>query len=308
MSPPVSEVSEETHDRLHIGSASLRSELGQRVCGLQGAHRVVVQRQTAEEPQHHVKKETPRELEERLKLFGDVEFEEKTRKAEQGLAVNCRTAQEEGAIVVTVAALSEEHSFQGRDAQPSSTTQTQRRKSMAVDISSVRGIEGLREAAEEFDAQRFSGLSGYLWKKSPKSLRLGSYDWRYFAVRNMRVLWWQTVDDAMAAESARLDGGPLCKGFIDLMASECVMTTEKGDVLFSVKAVGGTWAKNALLDTKRANRIFTFDASGSEHSREKWMEAIEQQLKRATEIRQQHKLCNAGILLSDKEMALKEER
>lgn len=132
-------------------------------------------------------------------------------------------------------------------------------------------------------------MNGHIWKKSPKILRFGAKDWRYFKIRNMQFYWWKTLEDSEAPEAASADGGPRCKGYINFLANECEVIPDEGNQTgFSMRALGGTWNKDAVFNARgktREKRVFMFDTSGSEHNREAWLTALSAHLQRADALR-----------------------
>eukprot|EP00929_Paragymnodinium_shiwhaense_P060080 TRINITY_DN3003_c0_g1_i1.p1 TRINITY_DN3003_c0_g1~~TRINITY_DN3003_c0_g1_i1.p1 ORF type:complete len:2014 (+),score=568.16 TRINITY_DN3003_c0_g1_i1:150-6191(+) len=131
-------------------------------------------------------------------------------------------------------------------------------------------------------------MRSYMWKKSTAKLRFKGYDWRYVSIRNMHIYWWKTLNDASTPEAAGASGGPSCQGFINLMANDCKVEPDpKHPTIFTISSTAGTWMKEAVLKDKDfgTNRAFTFDAIGSDHSREEWMEVLNTHIQRTKLVR-----------------------
>lgn len=177
-------------------------------------------------------------------------------------------------------------------------------------------------------------LCGHLYKKSP-SLRLKAWDWRFFAVTGMRLLWWRNKKEAMSINSSLFDdeeekmrewgrlpstrlaasstrmseseragtgkdrrrrpaSAPpvkrlsqsfphhgsvdkdMCKGFINLLRSPVRVEADPyRETVFTLKPKQKVWAIGATTDKNQDDhRVYEFDVTGSEHSRDVWMEAI----------------------------------
>jgi len=132
-------------------------------------------------------------------------------------------------------------------------------------------------------------LCGHMLKESPQLLRFGGKDRRYFKLRGMSLLWWESAEDADAPESAAPNGGPRCKGFVNFLANDCEAVIDpKCKDGFLVRTTGEGWAKGAMIRSKaekRANRVFNFDTKGSEHSLETWLEVVQVHLRHANTLR-----------------------
>merc|ERR1739845_94039 len=85
-------------------------------------------------------------------------------------------------------------------------------------------------------------LRGHLWKKKPATIKLKSYDKRFFVIGNHQLFWWATQEDSARPESARPRGGPLCKGVIDFIAEE-VEIDILGESMFVLKPKRGAWSR-----------------------------------------------------------------
>jgi len=122
-------------------------------------------------------------------------------------------------------------------------------------------------------------LRGHLHKESP-SAWLSKWDWRYFVLRDLRLLWW--TSDKYAEEPAALDddGGSKCKGSIDFAACPTEVEKEAGSPsIFILRPRDGHWVEGSITDTRNPDRVYRFDCAGSEHNRDKWMDVIRAHLK-----------------------------
>jgi len=144
-----------------------------------------------------------------------------------------------------------------------------------------------REALDTFS--ELPQLRGQLWKKSPSKMRLSSYDKRYFMIKDMLIYWWKNQEDAEAPNASAADGGPNCKGLIDLKNTDIeVVADPKSTTIFSLKGKDGLWSSGSLVkvSTLREDRVYTFDAQGSDHPRETWMKYISMHMERACRLRE----------------------
>merc|ERR1712136_367496 len=85
------------------------------------------------------------------------------------------------------------------------------------------------------------------------------------------------------------DGGPNCKGLIDLKNTDIeVVADPKSTTIFSLKGNDGLWSSGSLVkvSTLREDRVYTFDAQGSDHPRETWMKYISMHMERACRLRE----------------------
>jgi len=131
-------------------------------------------------------------------------------------------------------------------------------------------------------------LFGHLYKRTPNRLRMMRYDWRFFVVRNCRLMWWRdreacvpnwmlrgrqlssTIVEA-AVESTTF---PRKRGMLDLAASPAQLLADEGETGFELRPVG-SWAVGATTDKDQdTSRVYRFDATGSEHSRAQWVNAL----------------------------------
>lgn len=123
---------------------------------------------------------------------------------------------------------------------------------------------------------------GYLYKKSPSRWRMSAYDWRYFSVRDSKLLWWKTQEEGQAPAASEENGGPLCKGVVDFKANPCEIEVYAGSpTMFLLKPKGGKWLK-ATFTGSDEGRAFEFDAQGSNHTRKEWMESFFAHINHAT--------------------------
>jgi hypothetical protein len=109
-------------------------------------------------------------------------------------------------------------------------------------------------------------LGGMLWKKSPSVLKFGKYQQRYFLVKRGKITWWQSQ-----RESTRKGAS---KGFVDLRNNPARVVPDRSGTRFSIEPKNGNWAGGNFTGS-RDSRKFDMDAAGSEHTRDKWMAAIE---------------------------------
>jgi len=131
----------------------------------------------------------------------------------------------------------------------------------------VDGREGVSAKAD---------FRGYLYKKSPATLRMKAWDWRFFVIHGRRLVWWRRDRDVPeSVEDLMHTDPPGCKGFIDFTLSRArVVADEKNPTLFILEAVDGAWKDGSLKDMSDAQRMFEFDCADSAHTREQWIAAL----------------------------------
>merc|ERR1740121_1432117 len=113
-------------------------------------------------------------------------------------------------------------------------------------------------------------MKGFIYKKKGRR-GIKGWDWRYFVINDMQILWWKTEAEAKADMEV---SGRNCKGCIDLTNHACkVEAVPSSSSQFSVGPESGQWT-GADADRFQAERNFVFDAARSEQPREVWMKAI----------------------------------
>mmetsp|Transcript_18075 Transcript_18075/g.38626 ORF Transcript_18075/g.38626 Transcript_18075/m.38626 type:complete len:230 (-) Transcript_18075:51-740(-) len=139
-------------------------------------------------------------------------------------------------------------------------------------------------------------LYGYLYKKSPGRLRLKAWDWRFFAVVNMKIIWWKnqesctpeaksrgradTTDVKKVSEEA--DSDTSLKGMIDLSLAAAEVEEDKANPqVFRLAPRDGEWATGSTTEKRDEKRIYEFDCTDSAHPREKWVEVIQEHIEEA---------------------------
>mmetsp|Transcript_10838 Transcript_10838/g.28028 ORF Transcript_10838/g.28028 Transcript_10838/m.28028 type:complete len:93 (-) Transcript_10838:39-317(-) len=60
------------------------------------------------------------------------------------------------------------------------------------------------EVCEVPDGSDLPVCYGYLYKKSPGKFRLKLWDWRFFAVCNMKIIWWKNMESCIPEGRARV--------------------------------------------------------------------------------------------------------
>lgn len=131
----------------------------------------------------------------------------------------------------------------------------------------VAGMEGVSAKAD---------FRGYLYKKSPATLRMKAWDWRFFVIHGRRLLWWRRDRDVPETPEDLMHPDPSgCKGFVDFALSRArVVPDEKNPTLFTLEAVEGAWKDGSLKDMSDAQRTFEFDCTDSAHTRGQWIAAL----------------------------------
>mmetsp|Transcript_49921 Transcript_49921/g.125776 ORF Transcript_49921/g.125776 Transcript_49921/m.125776 type:complete len:711 (-) Transcript_49921:186-2318(-) len=116
-------------------------------------------------------------------------------------------------------------------------------------------------------------LRGYLWKDSNGTwLGRKLVARRLVSVRSGKLYWYKGF-------------GSRYKGSLDFAENRCeVVLDEDSTTKFSLKPFGGEWRSGGFQGVEQG-RVFKFDAQGSEHSREVWVDAIRQHLRHGEETR-----------------------
>jgi len=98
----------------------------------------------------------------------------------------------------------------------------------------------------------------------------------------MHIYWWTTAAAAQAPEAAAPDGGPLCKGYLSLAATQCTLERAKDDEKqFIVKPNDAGWVKGRMgMQQENQTRVFTFEIIEPDF-REKWFTAIQKHIDQA---------------------------
>jgi len=141
-----------------------------------------------------------------------------------------------------------------------------------------------------------SPLCGHLWKKSPKTMRLNSWDRRYVIVHNMRLYYYKAESEAPPLHLLPENGGDMAKGVIDFQADRVdIGFSDTGSCAFTLRPAGGQWddtevAKRASRRGRRTKlddqaRIFNFDTKQSEFNRSHWVAHIRSHIRRAEALR-----------------------
>jgi len=138
-------------------------------------------------------------------------------------------------------------------------------------------------------------LSGHLWKKSAGMLRLSPWDRRYVVVKEMRIYWFKTEADCPSVAKMPRDGGPSCKGLIDVSTDPVHLDSNEEPTLFTICPAAGKWNQETV-DSRMASKgrigtlgdsvkDYTFDCTDSEFSRWHWVALISQHIKNADRVR-----------------------
>lgn len=119
-------------------------------------------------------------------------------------------------------------------------------------------------------------LRGFLWKRRPAKHWTRDYDWRFFVLRNMQLLWWKNEEDASSLEATAPDGGPLCKGSISLVANSCSVDLDKDKATtFSLLPGEDGWTHGRLAMEDDKKRVFKLKVDkNSVLSREQWATSL----------------------------------
>jgi hypothetical protein len=136
-----------------------------------------------------------------------------------------------------------------------------------------RGAQGCLRSLRQY--RSLPRIQGHLYKRRPGSYLLRNWNTRYFAVRDMAILWWASKEAAMKPEASAADGGKYAKGVISIAASACSVEKDPNTTTqFSLKPGKDGWGIGRVAREDQF-RVFLFDAQGSENTREQWMEAIQ---------------------------------
>ncbi|CAE7683148.1 Tmod2 [Symbiodinium sp. CCMP2456] len=154
--------------------------------------------------------------------------------------------------------------------EPTKTTQTIE-SFLAEPLDALPGmVDGTHGVSAKAD------FRGYLYKKSPATLRMKAWDWRFFVIHGRRLVWWRRDRDVPETAEDLMHPDPSgCKGFIDFALSRArVVPDEKNPTLFMLEAVDGAWKDGSLKDMSDAQRTFEFDCADSAHTRGQWIAAL----------------------------------
>lgn len=131
---------------------------------------------------------------------------------------------------------------------------------------------------QSLDLNSLPLLRGHLWKRSPDARKLYKYQWRYFIVKDMHILWWRHEDDQIRGQEAR--------GCLNLLVHLTAISTERNSQRFVLRPAKGKWVKPESF-TKGEEREFFFDCTGSEHHRASWLEVLAAHISHAERVAQQ---------------------
>merc|ERR1711957_650558 len=103
-----------------------------------------------------------------------------------------------------------------------------------------------------------------------------SFQWRYFALRDGKLVWWKTEAGAKVDDvPGRALGTSKCNGYLILEACPFTIDIDPGnETTFTVKPTSGQWPKEGCILTGDSDRSFCFDATKSQHSRAHWIKFI----------------------------------
>jgi DMSO/TMAO reductase YedYZ molybdopterin-dependent catalytic subunit len=141
------------------------------------------------------------------------------------------------------------------------------------------------EDASQFQADTLPVLQGHLSKKNTGQKRWAvvntfrkdaGYDRKYFILRDMHLLWWDTQEHAGSEDAVRADGGAKCKGVLNLVEAplRLEVVTDSDTEFLLIPAEGNS--------TRRSYQYIVRD---SEHSRAEWMEKLHAHLAHAARVR-----------------------
>jgi len=156
------------------------------------------------------------------------------------------------------------------------------------------------EDSDDMEIPAAPPLHGHLHKQSPAMLRLRGWDIRFFLVADMKLMWWTNMQDCLT-KLASQDTAQLIrrvstsdhdvattskKGMINFELTGAVIKAEPGsDTIFSI-APPGQWARGSTTDIRDDDkRVYKFDTKQSEHPRERWMEMLQEHIKKGEEMR-----------------------
>lgn len=150
---------------------------------------------------------------------------------------------------------------------------------------------------EELEIEKAPVIYGYMYKKSPGALRLKAWDWRFFVVANMKIIWWRDKESCVPTTPARARATTMdierqsikaesdlqCKGMINLLLTAAeVQEDAESQTVFYLYPRDGEWAEGATTDKhKDEKRVYVFDVTNSSHPRHKWMQGIRKHLEQA---------------------------
>lgn len=111
------------------------------------------------------------------------------------------------------------------------------------------------------DSNRDPSKKGYIGLRD----RL-AYQERYVVISRLQLRWWKTEGTSGASSAIRI---------VDLVENDCVVVRVPDcPSRFLLRSKAGSWIGESLHDVEEG-RDFVFDANGSSHGCDKWMEALE---------------------------------
>jgi hypothetical protein len=128
-------------------------------------------------------------------------------------------------------------------------------------------------------------MQGYLMKSRPagkQGMFQRAFDKRWILLRNMHIYWWKTRTEAQAPEAAAPDGGPQCKGYLSLAATQCIVETDpENEKWFIVRPSDTGWLKGRMEQEEHMQmRVFTFEIIEPE-KRDVWVAAVQRHIDQA---------------------------
>lgn len=136
-------------------------------------------------------------------------------------------------------------------------------------------------------------IFGYMYKKCPDVFRIKAWDWRFFVVADMKMAWWSNHAN-LTASGSRLSTERISqvlgsdyaesnrRGIINFYLSGCCAEADSTNPnVFTVRPKG-SWAEGATSDKNQdSSRVYIFDTTKSEHSRDRWVQIIRQHIAEA---------------------------
>merc|ERR1711937_561076 len=105
---------------------------------------------------------------------------------------------------------------------------------------------------------------------------LSRYQQRYFVLRRMHLFWWKSKMNFLKGEE--------CRGCLNLLVHHAGCKVDDGHASrFVLHPRNGIWNMPSSFNGG-SDRDFILDCRGSEHSREKWLTALEAHLNHAEEV------------------------
>lgn len=131
-------------------------------------------------------------------------------------------------------------------------------------------------------------IFGYLGKKSPGLWRMGGWDRRFFVLADGKLMWWKDKQFCVAVSARQSqkraslisqENQAGSKGMIDLTLSPAIVEPDKSNPTIFRLRPASTWRKGSTSDVRDdENRVYIFDAKGTENSREEWVQAFTQHI------------------------------